>query len=221
MIVFDLDDTLYKERDYLRSGCKAVAQAAAEAGIISLTNAQQLFAQMPIADAFNELSKISELFTIDGILHIYRTHMPDIQLSAEVEKMLSSLPTPLGIITDGRSVGQWAKIHALGLERYVSPDDISVSEDIGADKRQPLAFEKMMKRHSAESEFIYVGDNPLKDFHWPNIFGWKTIMLKDVDGVNIHKQSFENLPVDYLPQIVVNSIAELQYILLHNHDYVK
>jgi putative hydrolase of the HAD superfamily len=221
MIVFDLDDTLYKERDYLRSGCKAVALAAAEAGIISLTNAQQLFAQMPTADAFNELSKISELFTIDDILHIYRTHMPDIQLSAEVEKMLSFLQKPLGIITDGRSVGQWAKIHALGLERYVSPDDISVSEDIGADKRQPLAFEKMMKRHSAESEFIYVGDNPLKDFHWPNIFGWKTIMLKDVDGVNIHKQSFENLPVDYLPQIVVNSIAELQYILLHNHDYVK
>ena len=63
-----------------------------------------------------------------------------------------------------------------------------------------------------ECQYYYIGDNVKKDFITPNKLGWKTIGMRDVDSVNIHSQKIV-VPKEYHPQIWIDSIAGLNYLL--------
>ena len=154
-VAFDLDDTLYKECQYVVSGRKAVADAMSElTGISSV----ELFELMQTSDdAFDALldrlsTTSAKDVTIDLILDIYRSHKPELTLSAETETLLSDLKSvgiALGVITDGRHDTQWNKIMALGLDRYIEKNNIIVSGDVGADKRTSVPFEVLQSRGGA------------------------------------------------------------------------
>lgn len=225
MIVFDLDDTLYKEIDYVDSGIRAVAADAESAGIMSETEAYSLIKDAPdIASGFDSLVAIaikrtSAVFDIKRILDIYRNHVPQISLSVETEDLLEKLQASnvnMGLITDGRTVTQRAKIASLGLGKYISSENILISQEIGADKHRPTAFEIMMQRNPNE-KYVYVGDNPEKDFLWPNRLRWQTIMLLDIDHTNIHPQivTTDNGIIDPLKQakLTVSHISDITSLL--------
>ena len=114
----------------------------------------------------------------------------------------------LGLITDGRSNTQRAKIKALGLERFIEPRNILVSGETGFDKTHREPFDMIMMRNPAERRYVYVGDNSAKDFIWPNKLGWLTVQLDDADGVNIHPQSSDR-PAAFLPQRHIGSLSQL------------
>lgn len=208
MIVFDLDDTLYKEADYVASGCRAVAQAAEEAGVIDSDTAYQIITGTPNpASGFDRLINIaigkhlSRIFNIEHILTIYRTHTPDITLTDDTIDVLNQLRESrinLGIITDGRTVTQRTKIKALGLDLYFPPENILISQETGYDKHHVQPFKMMMERNPRESQYSYIGDNPEKDFYWPNKLGWQTVMLLDTNNHNIHPQKQSAYP-DFSP----------------------
>ena len=63
-----------------------------------------------------------------------------------------------------------------------------------------------MKKYP-QSKYVYVGDNPVKDFLAPNKLGWMTVCLLD-NGQNIHLQDF-TLSVEFLPQRKIKDITEL------------
>lgn len=151
------------------------------------------------------------------MLAVYRYHIPEISLPSDSKKILDHLKEAqvnMGMITDGRSQTQRAKIMALGLDAYIPADKILISEEVGTDKHWPTAFELMMKRNSSESSFTYIGDNPEKDFYWPNKLGWKTIMLIDKDRVNIHPQDLNEITGSlYNPQFTIDSLLELSSIV--------
>lgn len=205
MLVFDLDDTLYKEADYVASGCRAIAAAAHEAcTLLSPAKALSIITgEASTAAGFDALlAEIQHLcpgnqFDIKALLKIYRFHKPDISLSPEVREVLGSLKRRgvcMGIITDGRTVSQRNKIEALGLMEFFRSENIIISEEIGADKKSPEPFSDMMRRNPGESHFVYVGDNPAKDFLWPNRLGWTTVMLLDTTGRNIFPQTVPSNP---------------------------
>lgn len=220
MIIFDLDDTLYKESAYVDSGLKAVAADAQEAGVMPASVAYALIKSAPdVASGFDRLAAIAlesetyELFDIQRMLAVYRYHIPEISLPSDSRKILDHLKEAqvnMGMITDGRSQTQRAKILALGLDAYFPADNILISEEVGSDKHWPAAYELMMKRNPSESSFTYIGDNPDKDFYWPNKLGWKTIMLIDKDLVNIHPQNLNEITGSlYNPQFTIDSLLEL------------
>lgn len=221
MIVFDLDDTLYKEIQYVDSGIRAVAIDAEEAGVMPASEAYRLIKAAPdTASGFDRLaavaleSEIYDLFDIQRMLAVYRYHRPQISLPDDSRKTLESLKSngiTVGLITDGRIATQQAKIHALGLDRYIKPENILISEEIGTDKHWPASFELMMKRNPSETSFTYVGDNPEKDFYWPNKLGWETVMLIDTAHVNIHPQKLTDPDKDniYLPDRTIKTLPEL------------
>ncbi len=224
MIIFDLDDTLYKEFTYVDSGLKAGAADAEEAGVMPASDAYALIKNAPdVASGFDRLAAIAlesetyELFDIQRMLAVYRYHIPEISLPSDSKKILDHLKEAqvnMGMITDGRSQTQRAKIMALGLDAYIPADKILISEEVGTDKHWPTAFELMMKRNSSESSFTYIGDNPEKDFYWPNKLGWKTIMLIDKDRVNIHPQDLNEITGSlYNPQFTIDSLLELSSIV--------
>lgn len=165
-------------------------------------------------DAFDSLVSYLTSHGIDcnvsEMIDIYRNHFPDIKLSESTRQVIGILSGihSLAIITDGRSIAQRNKYKALGLDRFIPQKRLIISEEIGADKTTPVPFRTLMSLYPDEKLWIYIGDNPAKDFHYPNIFGWTTIMLRDADGRNIHPQTLD-LPPEYVPRITINSLDEL------------
>lgn len=198
MIVFDLDDTLYKERDYVASGRRAVARYIDEHGL----------------DA-----------DVDGVwtpemLQAYRTHTPRLRLDADTRSTLAALKkagVTMGIITDGRVVSQSAKYEALGLSEFVHPADLLICSHPNADKTTSRPFIEMASAHTGEPYFVYVGDNPAKDFEQPNRLGWLTVMLRDHDGVNIHPQTMPDEAVRR-PLLRIDRLSQLLTLLPHFPD---
>lgn len=206
MIVFDLDDTIYKEKDYVKSAVNAIADAVGHSGLMGRELALSFIEEAEtnsrgldnLAAALWEISPGNE-FTVEKLVEIYRNHRPDISLPFDTKVTLAQLKArgvKMGIITDGPSERQRRKIEALGLQEYFEPEDIVISGDIGHEKTDPDGFLRIMSLHPEETKFVYVGDNPSKDFRWPNRLGWTTVQIDDVDHVNIHPQEIE-VPDEY------------------------
>lgn len=187
-LIFDMDDTLYGEKEYVRSGYRQIANLFPE-----ISGAQerlwQLFEEKKAAiDVFlEEIGRDSQEMK-QLCLHTYRYQTPEIHLYPGVERMLCQLKEQgflLGVITDGRPEGQRAKIQALGLEKLV--DEIIVTDELGGAefrKPNPLAFEKMKERLGVDyCEMCYVGDNVSKDFISPENLGMRSIWFRNKDGL--------------------------------------
>ena len=198
-VIFDLDDTLYSEKDYVRSGYRAVAN--------ELPQIENAYCKLWRAfeeghAAIDKVLSDAGVFTQelkDRCVSIYRNHLPEIKLYEDVAEMLASLRAKgikLGIITDGRPDGQRNKIMALGLENMV--DEIIVTDELGgAMFRKPcdISFRIMQRKMGIPFEsMVYVGDNLTKDLIAPRQLGMRAIWFDNADRV--HKVSCEYRAVE-------------------------
>lgn len=209
IFIFDLDDTLYKEIDFLYSAYREIA------GLVELKfSLKGIYAFMSEvykekSDVFSCLVDTYDLpLTKTDLLSVYRTHRPDIRLEPDTSKALEILKQDftLGMITDGRSITQRNKFQALRLERFIGDENLIISEEFGSEKLSEKNFMFFQDKY-ADAEFVYVGDNLQKDFITPKELGWKTICLLD-DGRNIHRQDF-SCPEEYLPDVKICALKEL------------
>lgn len=219
LIVFDLDDTLYQERDFISSGHRALARVLAEA---SGADSEELFALIngrhprgiEAAIEFLAGKGCKVPYTVDELVEIYRSHRPDIHLSPDVEETLAELKRQghrLALITDGSSRHQRAKFDALGLDRYIAPDAVFVSEETGGDKHTPASF--ILAEKLLQGRRFYIGDNPEKDFIYPNMRGWTSVMLLDKDGRNVFPQNPELFPAINRPALAISEFKKIPDIL--------
>jgi putative hydrolase of the HAD superfamily len=209
--VFDLDDTLYPEIDFLRSGYKTISKKLAPAIGVDIypdmwecyRNAGNVFQW--IANEFGD--RVPGL-SVASLLHEYREHLPDIALDSDAAfllKQLAGMSVPAGLITDGRSITQRNKLRALQLENYFA--DVVISEEFGSGKPDERNFRYFSSKYPGR-EFFYLGDNTDKDFAVPARLGWFTICIKD-RGTHIHRQTFGPEPY---PACVISSFDQLQLI---------
>lgn len=215
VVVFDLDDTLYKEQDYLKSAYREIAAVVESRYGAPRNICDQMFRWWQKGDnVFQLLIDTYKLeLTIDELLTIYRSHIPAIRLDDTIRNLLDRLHqhSVLGIITDGRSMTQRHKVDALGLSAYIDEHDILISEETGYEKPSDKPFRWFMEHYPSRT-YYYIGDNPAKDFEAPNRLGWTTICLLD-DGSNIHRQDF-NLPLKMLPQYRILQLTEIENIII-------
>jgi putative hydrolase of the HAD superfamily len=214
-VVFDLDDTLYSEREYVRSGFRAVgAWAEDRLGLseaIVRAELQALFDAEFRGDTFQWW--LSEQGLPESLLaemvRIFRTHTPRIVLSPDAEQVLDELKPGyrLGLITEGRRENQQAKIRALGLERWFSAVVI-LGEEEGAEwKPSRKPFDRMLGMLSvAGGEAVYVGDNPRKDFRGAREAGMATIRIRRPEG--LHTRDEPVSPAD-APDWEIDSLERL------------
>ena len=213
---FDLDDTLYKEIDFLKSAYLEVVSYAFTHSyegkkVFQVAYEGMLEAYLSGGNAFQYLNTYMGLnVPISEYLEIYRAHRPNINMSSETQEVLAEIKANgdvVGIITDGRIVQQTNKIEALQLYRYISAEDIVISEAFGSEKPDERNYEFFVRRYPNAAEFYYIGDNIDKDFYAPNKLGWKTIVLLD-NGDNIHK--LHSMKDDaYMPQYYVKQIQDI------------
>lgn len=184
-VIFDLDDTLYDEKDYVRSGYRAVAEFLKEPQ--AEEEMWKCFEnKLPAIDTY--LSKIGKEAQRAECLNVYREHMPNIALRDGARALIETLKEKgikVGIITDGRPSGQRNKIKALGLAELV--DDIIITDELGGEQfRKPcdIAFRIMQRKWRLPfGEMIYVGDNPYKDFGAPKQLGMQRLYYRNADGL--------------------------------------
>lgn len=210
VVVFDLEDTIYKEVDFLKSGYHAVANY-----LTQICGVRDMYQDMwnaylaGVEDVFQKVLDDCRL-TIDktALIDIYRYHQPQIGLDSDTKKVLQQLHKRchLALITDGRSETKKNTIEALGVSDYIDWSDVYISDEVGCLKTDPLSFLKIMEKYS-DSQYIYVGDNPEKDFVVPNQLGWDSFCLLD-DGQHIHKQDFTQ-DASKMPKHIINNIIEL------------
>lgn len=207
-IVFDLDDTLYKEDDYHTSGLNAVALLVLMTHGLDLKSDLIAWKQSGNSDIWATLCNRLGLCEASksAFVWAYRLHTPKICLSKETRHtidLLEKMKVGFAILTDGRSISQRLKLAALGLNTCTS----YISEEWASEKPDPRRFIEIQKRHRAE-QFLYIADNPKKDFVAPNRLGWLTVGLRG-DSRNVHSQDTTSLATDYLPAMWLDSISEL------------
>lgn len=205
-IVFDLDDTLVKEIDYLKSAFRDIATWI-DAANGNLYN-QMLCWYIAKENVFARLSSLYPNISLAMLKTRYRNHQPHFEAYSHVKEYLELLKSrgfKLGLITDGFSITQRNKLKALGIESLF--DLIVISEDFGSEKPNMANYEVF--HQFATDEYFYVGDNTSKDFLAPNRLGWKTICVLN-DGDNIHQQSFDRESI-YLPWKMVKTILEIEF----------
>ncbi|CAZ97893.1 HAD family hydrolase [Zobellia galactanivorans] len=206
VIVFDLDDTLYNEIDYLRSAYSAIAMELAP------KQWKKLFVQMfsMYRNKENVFEYLTTTFGVEKqmLINLYRNHQPAIVPFEGVLPLLKHIKDKggkLGIITDGRSKTQRAKLSALAVVDYF--DTIVISEELGSEKpdqKNYRAIEEAFPNH----RYCYIADNIRKDFLAPNTLGWDSIGLID-NGLNIHSDAFRYFTEDHLPKTFVKNIGEI------------
>jgi putative hydrolase of the HAD superfamily len=191
-VVFDLDDTLYLERDYVRSGFKHVAEYAdRNLGTSDFAeHAWRLFTEGRRGTIFNNVLQEQNIpcgvEIIEHLVSVYRSHRPNIRLQTDAACCLDKLAghASLAMITDGPIESQRNKIAALQLERRFAC--IVVTEELGKEYRKPSlsAFRIIEEKEEfRNSRFCYVADNPQKDFVAPRQLGWKTIRIRRKEGL--------------------------------------
>ncbi|MBB3908598.1 HAD family hydrolase [Anoxybacteroides rupiense] len=213
--IFDLDDTLYCEHDFVTSGFRAVAKELACYRSDMSVGAIQ---EMLIAEwkkngrgkVFNEICKRLDVdIDIAHLVHIYRTHHPDISLYEDAKEFISFLKEKgkiLGIITDGHSTMQWTKVEALNLESMF--DYIIVTGDLGDEHWKPseTPYRKMVEYLNLDfKDCVYIGDNPHKDFITARKLGMGTIRI--IRNIGDHMRT--RLAKEYEADHVIDSLSEL------------
>ncbi len=192
-IVFDLDDTLYAEREYAFSGFRAVGEAFADRlgdPRDSAARMRRLFDSEHRPRVFNallaELGLNAEPKLIEAMMEISQAHRPTIRLYDDAEVVLNKLRPDyrLGLLTDGRFSTQELKIDALEIRGRF--DAILITSELGPGfgKPSPRPFEFISTcLQVVGSRSVYVADNPAKDFVGPNALGWMTVQIQRADGV--------------------------------------
>jgi putative hydrolase of the HAD superfamily len=199
--VFDIDDTLYLERDYVRSGFEAVGHWAAKWIHIQdfAERCWRRFAAGGRGSIFDEVlcesgrQPAREL--ISALVEVYRTHTPSIALAADASEALNAISrtASVAVVSDGPGASQSRKVEALGLDSFAAP--IVLTELYGSEFRKPhpRAFEQVMHRRPA-SAYLYVADNPLKDFAAPRQLGWVTVRVRRPSGLHYAVENTEITP---------------------------
>ncbi len=211
VIVFDLDDTLFKEIDFVKSAYFEIAR------ILEIQIGKNIYKELfnlfknkqPVFDIIKE--KYNFNVTINELVDIYRYHIPTISLVPACAQFIKNKKGnyKFALVTDGRSVTQRNKIKVLGIEKLFK-NNIYISQEVGFNKLSPNSFQAIINNFP-NANFVYFADNVAKDFYIPNTLGWKTIQIKDEKN-NIHPNNITTAK-NYKPQLIIN-YKNLQSLIL-------
>lgn len=190
VVVFDLDDTLYDEITYVKSGFRAVAMYLKKRfdfptgeSIKSMISTLESEGRGQVFDRLlHHYEKYSKA-TVRECLQVYRCHKPQIQLYEDATRsleLLQEMGAPLYIVTDGNKWVQYRKLIALGLYDHPAIKKCYISRRFGTknEKPSPYCFMQICAKENVKpSDVVYIGDNPNKDFVGIKPLGFKTVRI--------------------------------------------
>jgi putative hydrolase of the HAD superfamily len=216
VVIFDLDDTLISEKEYIKSGFRHIAGIIHCKYGMSINLAYRDLLRLFEANRKNVFNRLLDKYgivycddIISDLVYEYRNHYPQLKLYDDVIPCLEYLKSKqiqTGIVTDGYEISQKRKLDAIKVRDYF--DCIIVTDELGQEfwKPHPKAFEIIKsKLNVSYSEMIYVGDNPKKDFAAGNKLGIITMQIHRIHGIYSPFCSLK----DYEPMMEIKSLDEL------------
>ncbi|SER46987.1 HAD hydrolase-like protein [Lachnobacterium bovis] len=214
VVIFDLDNTLYREIDYIKSGCAAVAQQATT--IFKEAVYSQVYDEL-VSDTLSKKPAIRNLvkkfasglpqkrqFDLTQLfLNTYRNHDPKIGITQETIEVIETLKKhgiSIGIVTDGRSEVQRKKLAKLGLMNDSRISEILLTDELAGKngnpsifrKPNPLPFEILKLRFGVPYHcMIFVGANMQKDFEAPQRLGMRCLHFNNSKGNILSKNAID------------------------------
>ncbi len=213
VLVFDLDDTLYPEQEFVFCGFDAVVSAHRDLlGADAAQRLREIYRQGNRTRTFNQIlleRGIDDATRhLDALVRTYRLHVPTIRLFPDAEAALThwSPCIATAILSDGYLQTQRNKIAALGLERRVNCIVLTDEWGRAAWKPSPSGFVAIEQRlHASGAACAYVADNPGKDFVAPNQLGWTSVRIWRPGGVYGDAEA----ALGGEPQHVIDSLDQL------------
>ena len=188
IIGFDLDDTLYNEKDFYLFCLKSVSKyleinffyhkRKSHDIFKELINIDNEFGRENILNIFLEKHLNYNKKNLKTLIDVYRHTKPKIKLNADFKKFLKNDTHKKFLITDGHKIVQKNKIESLKLEKYFDKIIITNQYGLKYQKPNPYCFQIIKSYFNCQwKDLIYIGDNPNKDFIFLNQKGGKTIRL--------------------------------------------
>ncbi|MGA8085764.1 MAG: ATP-grasp domain-containing protein [Terracidiphilus sp.] len=216
IIIFDMDDTLYPEADFVRSGHRAVAQRVWQDLRVDIEpELRRRFAEGQRGDLMTA-ALISLGIEVPGdyvasvLVPTYREHTPAIHPYLETIPVLTELRARnyrLALLSDGWAGVQRRKLQALGLASFF--EITMFTDELGRDawKPSPRGFECILASLGADArDCMYVSDNPHKDFAGPHSLGMLTVRVLRL-GTE-HANSIAPTP-QHEPQVTIGALTDL------------
>jgi putative hydrolase of the HAD superfamily len=227
-VVFDLDDTLFAERQYVLSGFRAVAawldvrHGVAEGQAFSeLRDLFESGVRLNTFDQWLSARGLTDSIAATSMVEVYRNHVPSISPAPGIGELLERLggSLRLGLVSDGHARVQRAKLEALGLGRHFGA--VVFSDELGREhwKPSPRPFEVVTELLGvAAAEAVYVADNPTKDFIGARSIGMSTVRLRRPEGVYAH---IEPPTPAHVPDFELVETAALEALLEDGVDGLR
>lgn len=176
LLLIDMDDTLYEERDYVISGFQYIArhlhrENPAAAHIDSDDMVQFMLTYMDTHGRGAIFNKMLDHYhipydpkMIKHLVNLYRNHSPAIRLYEGVYDCLEHLKVGhrLALVTDGLPLMQVNKIKALELDTIMDHLFYPWSYDAPKPNKQSYAHPVHTLGYTAK-DCIIIGDNPIND----------------------------------------------------------
>jgi putative hydrolase of the HAD superfamily len=187
ILIFDLDDTLYRELDFVEGGFRNVAGLLEEELGLSSERTYRRLVKL-LND--NGRGRVFDMFLLEQGIYSkerlmecvsrYRYGPRSLSLSDTNKKLLRELKTKftMYVVTDGNKSVQKFKADLLGLHLYF--ERVLPTHSFGKNRAKPsiYCFQKIAEWERVPmSELIYIGDNPEKDFVGLKSAGGKTVRL--------------------------------------------
>lgn len=216
-VVLDLDDTIFLERDYVKSGFDAVGAYLDERdGIAGFAAAAwSRFEEGHRGNTFDvvlaELGVSPSAELVTRLVEVYRAHDPTIEMLPDARAAIDRLRTrtTLAVITDGPLESQRAKARAMGVHEW--SEVIVYTSELGDGFAKPhvRAFELVESTTGAcGAACAYLADNPLKDFVAPRTLGWHTVRVRRAES--LHAAVGSGADVDAEVSDLSMALTELQ-----------
>ena len=216
-LVFDVDDTLYEQIVPFKNAYKSLfdmdidmeqfyllSRHYSDVKFEASRNGEMTMDEYHIYRIQEAAKDLGVCLTAEQALSMqkeYKKNQQKLQMSnitISILELAKENDVKLGIITNGPSEHQWAKIKALGVEKWIAKENIIVSGDYGINKPDVRIFEIMQEKlQLPNASLYYIGDSIENDIVEANNAGWKSIWInrykqKSSKEVDIYKIAENN-----------------------------
>lgn len=213
-LVFDMDDTLCPEREFVVGRLAAVARRLEQRYGPRIDFERELVKcyeadlRTRVFDTVLDRAGIEpDRDFVRELVDLYRSRPVQLAPYDDVEPALDlwSRHLPLALITDGYGPTQRAKLEALGLARYFR--EVVFTDDLGPEGLKPglASFRLVQDRIGFSGPAVYVGDHPALDFPAPKQLGWRTVRIVRPNA----KFAAAEADPSCMPDQVIRSLDEL------------
>ncbi len=231
-IFFDIDDTFYSTSEFSKMARLNSVYAMIEAGLKMSVNEvfdelreviqefganfshhyDRLLLRIP-KEKYGQVNPA--IIIAAGVIAYHETKYKNLKPYedvVEVIRILSSTNLTLGVITAGLMNKQAEKLVRLKIIKYLTPNAIFITDQIGIGKPNIKLYKNAYKSLKLQSEeCIYVGDNPITDIDPPNQVGMITVL-------NRRSGKYLEVKGKSEPKYIIHDMWELLDLLKRDFD---